>query len=71
MIRICKEHGFEDQLLNVALLSTSGDMLEAAQYFQAREETIDKSVLLYHRAGNLAKAIELVFKVVQGNSRKS
>ena len=36
-------------------------MLEAAQYFQAREDTIDKSVLLYHRAGNLAKAIELVF----------
>ena len=38
-------------------------MLEAAIYFQQREDTIDKAVLLYHRAGNLAKAIELVFKV--------
>ena len=28
-----------------------------------REDTIDKAVLLYHRAGNLAKAIELVFSV--------
>ena len=36
-------------------------MLEAAIYFQQREDTIDKAVLLYHRAGNLAKAIELVF----------
>ena len=34
VIRICKEHGFEDQLLNVALLSTPSDMLDAAQYFQ-------------------------------------
>ena len=39
-------------------------MLEAAIYFQQREDTIDKAVLLYHRAGNLAKAIELVFKVL-------
>ena len=38
-------------------------LLEAAIYFQQREDTIDKAVLLYHRAGNLAKAIELVFKV--------
>ena len=63
VIRICREHGFEDQLLNVALLSTPRDMLEAAIYFEEREDTVDKAVLLYHRAGNLPKAIELVFKV--------
>jgi hypothetical protein len=38
-------------------------MLEAAKYFEDREDTVDKAVLLYHRAGNLPKAIELVFKV--------
>ena len=64
VIRICREHGFEDQLLNVALLSTPRDMLEAAVYFEQREDTVDKAVLLFHRAGNLPKAIELVFKVL-------
>ena len=42
-------------------------MLEAAIYFEAREDTIDKSVLLYQRAGNLPKAIELAFKVRNSN----
>ena len=59
VIRICKEHGFEDQLLNVALLAQPSDMLEAAIYFQQREDTIDKAVLLFHSAGNLTKAIEV------------
>ncbi|CBY35545.1 unnamed protein product [Oikopleura dioica] len=62
VIRICKEHGFEDQLFNVALLSQPRDMLLAADHFQKNESTLDKAVLLYHRAGNLAKAIDLVFQ---------
>ena len=37
-------------------------MLLAADHFQKSEATLDKSVLLYHRAGNLAKAIDLVFQ---------
>ena len=37
-------------------------MLLAADHFQKNESTLDKAVLLYHRAGNLAKAIDLVFQ---------
>uniref|UniRef100_H2YTL4 Uncharacterized protein n=1 Tax=Ciona savignyi TaxID=51511 RepID=H2YTL4_CIOSA len=45
-IRICKEHGFEDQLMNLALLSTPNDMIEAARHYEDRPDTLDKAVML-------------------------
>jgi len=44
-----QENGFEDQLMNLALLSTPADMVEAAKYYEDRPDTIDKSVMLYHK----------------------
>uniref|UniRef100_H2Z486 Uncharacterized protein n=1 Tax=Ciona savignyi TaxID=51511 RepID=H2Z486_CIOSA len=43
-IRICKEHGFEDQLMNLALLSTPNDMIEAARHYEDRPDTLDKAI---------------------------
>nr|CAB3255295.1 intraflagellar transport protein 140 homolog [Phallusia mammillata] len=64
-IRICKEHGFEDQLMNLALLSTPTDMVEAAAYYEDRPDTMDKAVMLYHKAGHFSKALELAFESKQ------
>uniref|UniRef100_H2Z485 Intraflagellar transport protein 140 homolog n=1 Tax=Ciona savignyi TaxID=51511 RepID=H2Z485_CIOSA len=56
-IRICKEHGFEDQLMNLALLSTPNDMIEAARHYEDRPDTLDKAVMLYHKAGHFSRAL--------------
>jgi len=61
-IRICKEHGFEDQLMNLALLSSPNDMIEAARHYEEADDTVDKAVMLYHKAGHFSKAIELAFE---------
>ena len=55
-IRLCKEHGFEDQLLNSALMGRPEDMMEAARYYETRQGFQDKAVMLYHKAGNYSKA---------------
>ncbi|XP_076809284.1 intraflagellar transport protein 140 homolog [Clavelina lepadiformis] len=64
-IRICKEHGFEDQLMNLALLSTPSDMVEAARHYEERPDTLDKAVMLYHKAGHFSKALEIAFESKQ------
>ncbi|XP_078482947.1 intraflagellar transport protein 140 homolog [Ciona intestinalis] len=64
-IRICKEHGFEDQLMNLALLSTPNDMIEAARHYEERPDTLDKAVMLYHKAGHFSRALELAFESKQ------
>eukprot|EP00058_Branchiostoma_floridae_P021724 XP_002607214.1 hypothetical protein BRAFLDRAFT_118626 [Branchiostoma floridae] len=64
-IKLCKEHGFEDQLMNLALLSTPQDMLEAARYYEKRPGMEDKAVMLYHKGGHFSKALELAFRTQQ------
>ena len=44
-----QENGFEDQLMNLALLSTPSDMVEAARYYEDRPDAVDKAVMLYHK----------------------
>ena len=44
-----QEHGFEDQLVNLALMGRPEDMMEAARHYEQRHETMDKAVMLYHK----------------------
>lgn len=60
-IRLCKDHGYDDKLLNMALLGKPDDMVEAARYYEVKPGHQDKAVMLYHKAGYFSKALELAF----------
>ncbi|TNN26836.1 Intraflagellar transport protein 140 [Liparis tanakae] len=64
-IRLCKETGLEDQLMNLALLSNAEDMMEAACYYEEKGAHMDRAVALYHKAGYVSKALELAFATQQ------
>ncbi|XP_067952050.1 intraflagellar transport protein 140 homolog [Watersipora subatra] len=64
-IRLCREHEMDDQLMNLALLGTSEDMLEAAKYYEKKHGCQDKAVMLYHKAGSFSKALDLAFETKQ------
>ncbi|XP_047569112.1 intraflagellar transport protein 140 homolog [Lutra lutra] len=64
-IRLCKENGLDDQLMNLALLSSPEDMTEAALYYEDKGEHMDRAVMLYHKAGHFSKALELAFATQQ------
>ncbi|XP_050534466.1 intraflagellar transport protein 140 homolog isoform X2 [Daktulosphaira vitifoliae] len=59
-IRLCKEQYFDENLWNIALLAGSKEKIDVAQYFELISP--DKSIILYHQAGCLHKAIDLAFK---------
>ncbi|KAK2820255.1 hypothetical protein Q5P01_023214 [Channa striata] len=64
-IRLCKENGLDDQLMNLALLSNPEDMMEAACYYEGKGSHMDRAVALYHKAGYFSKALELAFATQQ------
>ncbi|XP_056152909.1 intraflagellar transport protein 140 homolog isoform X2 [Lampris incognitus] len=64
-IRLCKENGLDDQLMNLALLSNPEDMMEAACYYEEKGAHMDRAVVLYHKAGHFSKALELAFATQQ------
>uniref|UniRef100_A0A3B3IEM7 Intraflagellar transport 140 n=1 Tax=Oryzias latipes TaxID=8090 RepID=A0A3B3IEM7_ORYLA len=64
-IRLCKENGLDDQLMNLALLSNPEDMMEAARYYEEKGSHMDRAVVLYHKAGHVSKALELAFSTEQ------
>uniref|UniRef100_A0A8D0HMH8 Intraflagellar transport protein 140 homolog n=1 Tax=Sphenodon punctatus TaxID=8508 RepID=A0A8D0HMH8_SPHPU len=64
-IRLCKENNLDDQLMNLALLSSPEDMIEAARYYEEKGEQMDRAVMLYHKAGYFSKALELAFATQQ------
>ncbi|XP_064637216.1 intraflagellar transport protein 140 homolog [Lineus longissimus] len=64
-IRLCKEHGYEDQMMNLALLGKPQDMMDAARYYESKPSSQDKAVMLYHKAGNLPRALDLAFRTRQ------
>ncbi|XP_068003113.1 intraflagellar transport protein 140 homolog isoform X1 [Melanerpes formicivorus] len=63
-LRLCKENNLDDQLMNLALLSSPEDMIEAACYYEEKEQ-MDRAVTLYHKAGHFSKALELAFATQQ------
>ncbi|KAM4819952.1 intraflagellar transport protein 140 homolog [Thomomys bottae] len=64
-IRLCKENNLDDQLINLALLSSPEDMIEAARHYEEKGEQMDRAVMLYHKAGHFSKALELAFATQQ------
>lgn len=64
-IRLCKENSLDDQLMNLALLSSPEDMIEAARYYEEKGKQMDRAVMLYHKAGHFSKALELAFATQQ------
>nr|XP_045238308.1 intraflagellar transport protein 140 homolog isoform X1 [Macaca fascicularis] len=64
-IRLCKENSLDDQLMNLALLSSPEDMIEAARYYEEKGMQMDRAVMLYHKAGHFSKALELAFTTQQ------
>jgi intraflagellar transport protein 140 len=64
-VRLCKEHGFDDKLMNMALLGKPDDMVEAARYYEFKPGHQEKAVTLYHKAGYFSKALELAFSSKQ------
>uniref|UniRef100_A0A8C5R4T8 Intraflagellar transport 140 n=1 Tax=Leptobrachium leishanense TaxID=445787 RepID=A0A8C5R4T8_9ANUR len=64
-IRLCKENSMDDHLMNLALLSTPEDMMDAARYYEEMGEQMDRAVMLYQKAGHLSKALELAFATEQ------
>ncbi|CAL1531559.1 unnamed protein product [Lymnaea stagnalis] len=67
-IRLCKEHGFEDQLLSSAIVGRPEDIMEAARYYETKQGQQHKAVMLYQKAGNYSKALELAFTTRQYDS---
>lgn len=49
-----QENSLDDQLTNLALLSSPEDMIEAARYYEEKGMQMDRAVMLYHkvRAGH-------------------
>ncbi|XP_053814088.1 intraflagellar transport protein 140 homolog isoform X4 [Vidua chalybeata] len=64
-IRLCKANNLNDQLMNLALLSSPEDMIEAACYYEEKGDQMDRAVMLYHKAGHFSKALELAFATQQ------
>ncbi|KAK2157995.1 hypothetical protein LSH36_179g04000 [Paralvinella palmiformis] len=64
-IRLCREHGSEDQIMNLALLAKPEDMIEAARYYEFKNNQQDKAIMLYHKAGLFSKALDLAFNSKQ------
>lgn len=48
-----KDHGYDDKLLNMALLGKPDDMVEAARYYEVKPGHQDKAVMLYHKVNAL------------------
>ncbi|XP_072337471.1 LOW QUALITY PROTEIN: intraflagellar transport protein 140 homolog [Scyliorhinus torazame] len=67
-IRLCKDSGLDDHLMNLSLLSSPEDMMEAARYYEEKGLQMDRAVMLYHKGGHFSKAIELAFATQQFNA---
>ncbi|VDP15601.1 unnamed protein product [Soboliphyme baturini] len=60
-IRICKEVGMVDEITQLAMLGTKKDMIDAAKFYEEEGLHVDQAVMLYHKAGMFAKALDLAF----------
>ncbi|XP_046855391.1 intraflagellar transport protein 140 homolog isoform X2 [Xenia sp. Carnegie-2017] len=64
-IRLAKESGMDNELMNLALLSKPQDMIDVARYYENNSNTLDKAIILYHKAGEVSKALDLCFETEQ------
>lgn len=60
-IRLAKAYGLDSELMRFALKSTPSLMIESANHFEQKGE-FDKAVQLYHKGGDLPRALDLCFR---------
>jgi len=61
-VTLClQEHGFDDKLLNMALLGKPDDMVEAARYYEFKPGHQDKAVMLYHKVSVPHLTVDCIF----------
>ena len=67
-IRLAKGSGLDTELMKYAEKSTTSLMLDCAAYYDAKGD-LDKAVQLYHKGGDLPRALDLCFRA--GGSKDS
>lgn len=60
-VRLAKEHHLDSELMQLALLADKQVQASAARYLEGQQQ-FDKAVQLYHKSGQIARALELCFK---------
>ncbi|EDV20700.1 uncharacterized protein TRIADDRAFT_60914 [Trichoplax adhaerens] len=60
-----EENEMEGDLMNLALLSSSRDMVDVATFYESKQDTLDKAIVLYYKGGEVAKALDLCFQAKQ------
>jgi len=66
-IRLARAYSLDAELMRYALKSTPALMIECATHFENKNE-FDKAVQLYHKGGDLPRALELCFRVGEDRS---
>eukprot|EP01038_Epipyxis_sp_PR26KG_P011964 gene11964-16014_t len=69
-IRLAKTYNLDSELMRFAMKSTSALMIECAVHFESKGE-YDKAVQLYHKGGDIPRALDLCFKVGEGGDKSS
>ncbi|XP_063681755.1 intraflagellar transport protein 140 homolog isoform X3 [Bolinopsis microptera] len=60
--RICRANQLDSELISYAMYSTEDDMTICAHYYEETGSNWDKAIMLYHKAGQVGKALELAFE---------
>ncbi|TPX69392.1 hypothetical protein SpCBS45565_g02472 [Spizellomyces sp. 'palustris'] len=64
-IRLAKEHRLDNELMHLALQGSQQALMDVARYFEKSGKHLEKAISLYHRGGNLGRAIDLCFQTNQ------
>lgn len=69
-IRLARANNLDSELMKFALKSSSSLMLDCAQHFESKGD-LENAVQLYHKGGDLPRALSLCFKVGESKPSKS
>lgn len=64
-----QEHGYDEKLMNMALLGRPDDMVEAARYYEFKPGQQEKAVLLYHKVLFFKLCIPMPFLICRNHSQ--
>lgn len=67
-IRLARAYGLDAELMRFATKSTPSLMLDCGAYFEAKGD-IDNAVQLYHKGGDLPRALDLCFRAGGGKGK--
>ena len=67
-IRLAKSYGLDAELMRFATKSTQSLMLDCGAYFEAKGD-IDNAVQLFHKGGDLPRALDLCFRAGAGSGK--